>query len=191
MNRKELLRAILEKTRVPYSEEILKEETLKDAHIFCKINDIPGGKTGLLLERYVKEKNNYKTNKKELAIGDFELPNGVNVEFKSSTGIGGNCVFNYVQIRMNHECDYMLTAYHLHQANIDEEGELYTFYLPKEAMKTLVLEHGQYAHGSKNKNGLITEADLSNENNIKEYAIRPKYGSTLWQKMLRFKIETI
>jgi hypothetical protein len=41
------------------------------------------------------------------------------------------------------------------------------------------------------KLGAITEEDLNNPMNTKEYSIRPKYGDKCWKELLNFRIHEI
>jgi hypothetical protein len=131
------------------------------------------------------EKNNAS-----LCLGDLQH-NQVNFELKISTGGKENNKFNYVQLRMNHDCVYILTAYYLCEDNIDNEGELFIFKLNKDNIKKLILLYGGYAHGTVQKLGKITEIELSNIANDKEYAIRPKYGDKCWNELLSFRVDNI
>ena len=58
-------------------------------------------------------------------------------------------------------------------------------------MKHIILNHGGYAHGTIQKLGKITETDLEDPENDKEYAIRPKYGDACWEELLPFQIQSI
>ena len=115
--------------------------------------------------------------------------NEINYEIKVSNGGKEHNKFNYVQIRMNHECEYILTAYYINNDNIEIEGELFIFKLTKINIKKLILKYGGYAHGTKQKLGEITEEDLENPLNDKEYTIRPKYGDKCWKELLQFRVD--
>ena len=104
-----------------------------------------------------------------------------------SNGGKENNKFNYVQIRLNHDCDYLLTAYHINEENINDYGELYIFKIKKQDLKNIIAKHGHYAHGTIKKLGEIKFDDL-NENNDKEYALRPKFGDECWKSLLNFRI---
>jgi hypothetical protein len=100
--------------------------------------------------------------------------------------------FNYVQIRLNHDIDdYLLTAYYLDKTNINNDGELFIFYINKKVMIDLILKHGHYAHGTIKKNGNIIYENLINVNNTSKYALRPQYNDDCWKKLLEYKILTI
>jgi len=131
------------------------------------------------------EKNNAS-----LCLGDLHH-NQINFELKISNGGKENNRFNYVQLRMNHDCVYIFTAYYLCEDNIDNEGELFIFKLNKDDIKKLILSYGGYAHGTVQKLGKITEIELSNSSNDKEYAIRPKYGDKCWNELLFFRVDEI
>ena len=184
-----ILRTLLEKSNVDHKQEILKETSLKHAHIYCKINRLSGQVTGGLIEYYIKTKYNMTKNKESDCIGDLQH-NNINYEIKVSNGGKYHRLFNYVQIRFNHQCDYLLTAYYLSNENVEEHGELYIFKIPKNDMKYLILKHGQYAHGTIRKFGRITPHQLNDiNNNTKEYAIRPKYNDKCWNTLLEFRID--
>jgi len=153
-----ILKNILNKSKINHKKEIINCETIKDSHIYCKINNIAGNITGTLIEHYIKQKHN-----------------GTNIEIKVSNGGQTHNKFNYVQIRLNHNCDYLLTAYYLDVSNIESCGELFIFVLTKNDIKELVLKYGSYAHGTVKNLGKITNEDLD-INNSKEYAFRPKYN---------------
>ena len=179
---------ILENSNINHNTEIIKESTLKDAHIYCKINQFSGQVSGALIENYIKVKYNMTKNKASSCIGDLNK-NNVNLEIKVSNGGKHHNKFNYVQIRMNHSCDYMLTAYYLHTKNVDRLGELFVFRLNKNNIKNLIFKYGSYAHGTIKKLGIITKEDLNNIENSKEYALRPTYGDPCWRELLQFRID--
>ena len=130
-------------------------------------------------------------NKSSLCIGDLQH-NQTNLEIKISMGGKDYNKFNYVQLRMNHNCEYLLTAYYLSDDNVDTTGgELFIFKLNKTDMKKMILNYGGYAHGTIQKLGPITEADLNDTTNDKEYAIRPKYGDKCWGDLLQLRIDEI
>lgn len=183
---KSSLENILKKSKINHKEQILKQKDLKYAHIYCKINNLSGQTTGPLIEYYIQHKFDMKKNNASDCIGDLSSDK-TNYEIKVSNGGKENDKFNYVQIRFNHKCDYLLTAYYISEQNIDNCGELYIFKIPKENLKTIVEKHGHYAHGTIQKLGNITLNDL-NQNNNKEYALRPKYNDEYWKLLLQFKI---
>jgi hypothetical protein len=182
------LRYVLGLSKCNHKIEIMKQPTIKDAHVYCKINQLSGQVSGPLIENYIKDKYEMTKNKASLCIGDLQR-NQTNYEIKVSSGGKDNNKFNYVQLRINHCCEYILTAYYLDEKNADELGELFIFKLNKKDMKPLIFKHGGYAHGTVQKLGPITEADLENESNDKEYAIRPKYGDGCWCDLLQFRID--
>ena len=184
------LKCILEKSKIKNKTEILKEINLKNAHIYCKINNLSGQESGPLIEHYIKIKYKMTKNNASNCIGDLKY-NEKNVEIKASNGGKENNKFNYVQIRMNHNCDYILTAYYLDESNLDMLGELFIFYLNKDQIKDIILKHGSYAHGTINKLGLIKKEDLDNTENNNEYSIRPKYNDKCWNDLLKFRINEI
>ena len=173
-----------------HTEIIINLPTLKDAHIYCKYNNLSGQFTGPILEKYIKLKYKMTKNNTSSCIGDLQF-NEINVEIKASNGGKENNKFNFVQIRMNHNCEYILTAYYLDYTNLDNLGELYIFRLKKENIKPLIVKYGGYAHGTIGELGEITIEDLNDTNNPKEYALRTKYGDKCWIELLPFRIEEI
>jgi hypothetical protein len=129
-------------------------------------------------------------NNSSLCIGDLQH-NQINIEIKISNGGKENDKFNYVQLRMNHSCEYILTAYYINENNIESHGELFIFKLTKIEMKKLILIYGGYAHGTIKNLGIITEEQLNDPMNNKEYAIHLKYDSECWRELLQFRINEI
>ena len=168
----------------------MKETDIKRAHIYCKINQLSGQVSGPLIEHYIKNKYGMEKNNASLCKGDLQH-NQINFEVKISNGGKENNKFNYVQLRMNHDCVYIFTAYYISVDNVENEGELFIFKLNKKELKDLIYKHGGYAHGTVQKLGKITEDDLDNQENDKEYAIRPKYGDKCWAELLNFRVQDI
>jgi len=181
------LEKILQLSKRDHINEILNQPDLKHAHIYCKINQLSGQISGPLIESFIQKKYNMTKNNSSDCIGDL-CHNGENLEIKVSTGGKDHNKFNYVQLRMNHICDYLLTAYYISEKNIETNGELFIFKLNKENMKQMILLYGNYAHGTIQKLGAITDKGLLSD---KEYAIRPKFGDKCWNELLRFRIEDI
>ena len=181
------LRDILYSANCNHKIAIMKETTLKDAHIYCKINQLSGQLSGTLIEQYFINKYNMSKNEASLCIGDAHYKR-TNVEIKISCGGFRHNQFNYVQLRVNHNCDYILTAYYISYDNIDYNGELFIFKISKPNIKKIIYKYGSYAHGTKNILGNITNADLNNTKNTKEYAIRPKSGDECWCKLLKYRV---
>jgi hypothetical protein len=185
------LKNILHLSKCNHKKEIIKQSSnIKDAHIYCKVNQLSGQISGPLIEYYIKNTYNMSKNNSSLCIGDLKYKNK-NIEIKISTGGKENNKFNYVQLRINHNCDYILTAYYLSEKNIKNNGELFIFRLNKNNMKNIILKFGNYAHGTIQKLGIINKKDLNDHNNDKEYAIRPKYGDKCWNELLKYKIDNI
>jgi hypothetical protein len=184
------LKHILDSSKLNHKAEILSQESLKDAHIYCKINNLTGQESGPLLENYIKNKYNMEKNEPSSCTGDLNC-NQQNIEIKISNGGKDNKKFNYVQLRMNHKCDYIFTAYYLDYINLNQTGELFIFRLNKEEIKKLIIKYGSYAHGTIKKLGKISKNDLDKHNNDKEYALRPKYGDKCWNDLLRFRIDDV
>ncbi len=173
-----------------HTENIMNLSTLKDAHIYCKFNNMSGQFTGPVLEKYIEKKYNMTKNNASFCNGDLKC-NELNVEIKVSNGGKENNKFNYVQLRMNHDCEYILTAYYIDYTNLENLGELFIFKLNKQNIKQLIEKYGGYAHGTIGELGEITMDDLNDKGNQKEYALRPKYGDKCWNEMLQFRVDEI
>lgn len=181
------LKEYLALSKLNHSQNIMKEETLKNAHVYCLINNLSAQHYGPLLEKYIRTNFNYSKNKAEECTGDCSK-NGKNSEVKVSLGGATHDKFNFVQIRPSHDCDsYILSAYHLCIENVEKEGDLYIFKVPKEDMKKIIVSHGGYAHGTVKEHGKITTESI-NEKGNKEYAIRPTVNDKCWKDLLAFRI---
>ena len=182
------LKKLLHKPKNHY-EEILKLKTIKDAHIYCKINNLTGQQMGPLIEFYIKEKSCMEKNKAGDCIGDCKDRFQEDNEIKASGGGKNHNLYNYVQIRVNHKLhNYIFTAYYLTEDNYMNGGELFIFKIKKENLYSMLNEYGAYAHGCVSKLGKITLEDLKKDNNTKEYSLRPKYGSKLWKELIKYRV---
>ena len=85
------LKLILDSSKVNHKEEILKKETLKDAHIYCKINNLSGQEAGPLIETFIKEKFNMEKNDPSACIGDLKVFDS-NIEDRKSTRLNSSHV---------------------------------------------------------------------------------------------------
>ena len=148
---------------------------------------MPGNITGPLIENFIKNKYFLDKNLPSKCVGDLSK-NGIDYEIKFSGGGKQNNKFNFVQIRMNHMCEYIFICYHISETNIDNFGELYTFRITKCDMLHLLVEYGSYSHGTTIENGDITYETVTSRFNKKEYSLRPKYGDRLWNALLRFRV---
>jgi len=182
------LREHLTLSKVKHDDHIMKLMTLKDAHTYCVIHNISAQQYGPLLERFIRTKFNYIKNKAEDCTGDCSK-DGKNSEVKVSLGGATHVKFNFVQIRPSHDCDtYILTAYHLSTQNVDSDGELYIFKVPKEEIKKIVASYGGYAHGTIKEHGTITLDSLNDEKSMREYALRPSIHDACWKALLLFRV---
>jgi hypothetical protein len=180
----------LNNIKIDHLKEICNEINLKHACIYCKLNNLSGQVSGILIENYIKYKYNMVKISSSLCSGDL-LKNNIKIELKFSNGGIENYKFNYVQIRINHNYDFIiLIAYYLHNDNINNLGNLYIFKLNKINLKDIILKYGHYAHGTKKNLGEITKLSLE-ENNNNEYVIRPKYNDKCWNELLNFQIHDI
>jgi hypothetical protein len=178
----------ISKTTHEVSEQIMKLNTLKEANVYCVINSLSAQQYGPILEKYIRTKFNYIKNKAASCTGDCSK-DGKNSEVKVSLGGASHTKFNFVQIRPSHDCDiYILTAYNLSIENVETEGELYIFKVPKLDIKQIVANYGGYAHGTIKEHGKITINSLNDEKNINEYAIRPTINDECWKMLMLYRI---
>ena len=184
------LRSVLVLSKKDHLAEVLLLENLHEAHAYCKGNNLTGQIGGPLIEQYIKIKYNMTKNNAHDCTGDL-CYNGLNLEIKASFGGKNHKKFNFVQVRMNHICEYVLTAYYLCEENIDVNGELFVFRVTKEQMKELIVNFGGYAHGTVKKHGKITKESLEQLENDKEYALRPMYGDSCWKVLLGYRVDEI
>ena len=74
-----LVKVILDGTgemqSIEISDEILKEKTLKHAHIYCVINNINSQKYGCLIEKYIRIKHKFIKNNASNCNGDCSKDN--------------------------------------------------------------------------------------------------------------------
>lgn len=168
--------------------EIEKEPSLKMAHLYCIKNQISPQICGNLIEKFMISHYRIFRNNASSNIGDLCI-NKVNYELKTSFGGKTRNKFNYVQIRMNHSCSYILTAYYICELNIHSFGQLFIFRLSKRDMVNLISKYGSYAHGTKKSLGPITIESITDISNTKEYALRCTYGSNCWNDLLLFSID--
>ena len=183
------LREHLALSKVKHEDQVMKLDTLKEAHTYCVIHGVSAQQYGPLIERFIRTKFNYTKNRAEDCTGDCSK-DGKNSEVKVSLGGATHTKFNFVQIRPSHDCDtYILTAYHLSFENVESEGELYVFTVPKSEIKKLVVSYGGYAHGTVKEHGKMTMDSLNDEKNgIKEYALRPTINNDCWKALMAFRV---
>jgi len=182
------LREHLALSKVKHEDQVMKLATLKEAHTYCVIHGVSAQQYGPLLERFIRTKFNYIKNKAEDCTGDCSK-DGKNSEVKVSLGGATHTKFNFVQIRPSHDCEtYILTAYHLSPENVEAEGELYVFKVPKSDIKNIVMSYGGYAHGTIKEHGAITIDSLNDEKSIKEYALRPTINDDCWKALMVFRV---
>ena len=182
------LREHLTLSKVKCEDQVMKLSTLKEAHAYCVIRGVSAQQYGPLLEKFIRTKFNYIKNKAEDCNGDCSK-DGNNSEVKVSLGGATHTKFNFVQIRPSHDCEYyILTAYHLSHENVEEEGELYVFKVPKSDIKNIVVSYGGYAHGTIKEHGEITIDSFNDEKSIKEYALRPTINDDCWKALMVFRV---
>lgn len=167
---------------------IQSEPTLKLAHLYCVKNKLSGQQAGPLVENYIINHFNMRKNNSSLLTGDA-THREKNYEIKVSFGGKDRNKFNYVQLRMNHECSYLLTAYYLSDANVHSFGELFVFRVDKKSIMSIIDKFGSYAHGTVKRLGAINMETISAINNNREYALRVKYMSPCWKELVKFRID--
>lgn len=183
------LKEHLKISQINHEENIMNLSTLKEAHVYCVINNILPQKYGGLIEKFIRVKFNYIKINSKYCKGDCSK-DGKNYEIKVSLGGNSHDKFNYVQIRPFHDCEYYIfSAYHLSSENVELEGELYLFKVPKEEIKLILCSFGEYSHGTSKKHGIITSESLNHEKNNKEYSLRPKINGECWKALLPFRIK--
>ena len=191
MDRAERVKRLMEHltlSKVNYEEQVMKLATLKEAHTYCVIHGVSAQQYGPLLEKFIRTKFNYIKNKAEDCTGDCSK-DGKNSEVKVSLGGATHTKFNFVQIRPSHDCEtYILTAYNLSSENVESEGELYIFKVPKEEIKKIVVSFGRYAHGTIKEHGKITIETLNDKKSTKEYALRPTINDACWKALMLFRV---
>jgi len=191
MEKVERIKKLKEKLKVltiKHEERIMCLDTLKNAHIYCIISNIPSQQYGCLLENYICKKFNYTKNKASDSNGDLSK-DGFTLEIKVSFGGSKYKRYNFVQIRPSHKCDfYILTAYNVSIENAENEGELFIFKIPNHKMQSLLLKYGNYAHGSVKIHGTITNESLNDNDNKKEYALRCTINDKCWKSLIPFRI---
>lgn len=187
--RVQMLKEHLARSMINHENEIIKETTLKDAHIYCILNSVSAQQYGPLLEKYIRIKNNFSKNIASACNGDCSKDDK-NVEIKASIGGAKHNKFNWVQLRISHNIHYyILTAYNLTSNNVENQGELYVFSVPKCDMLNLISIYGGYAHGTIKEHGPITISNIQDENNKKEYALRPIIGDKCWIDIMKYRID--
>jgi hypothetical protein len=175
-------------SRMKHDTHIMKQRTLKDAHTYCVVHNVSSQQYGPILEKYIRTKFKYIKNKAKDCSGDCSK-NGRNSEVKVSIGGSTHTKFNFVQIRPSHDCEtYILTAYHLSQENVNREGRLYIFKVPKKQIKKMIVLYGGYAHGTIKEHGIITMESLNDDSIVKEYALRPIINDNCWKELMLFHI---
>ena len=175
-------------SKINHEDKIIECPSLKDTHIYCILQNISAQQFGPLIEKYIIHKFNYKKNSASDCIGDC-VKNSENMEIKASLGGAGHTKFNYVQIRPSQDVAlYLLTAYYLTGENVEKEGELYIFKVPKKDIKGIIVSFGGYAHGTVKEHGKITTESINDEKSVKEYAIRPSYNDACWNALLPFRV---
>ncbi len=183
-----ILKQRILRAKTDHKTAILKEDTLKDAHVYCAYNGLSSQRYGPLLEHYIIVKHGFKRNLPDNRKGDC-FKDDKNHEIKVSLGGESHNQFNFVQIRFAHDVDvYVFTALHVNADNVNRGGELYVFRLSKTDVARLVLEYGSYAHGTNNEHGMISAESLADSANVKEYALRVRYGTKRWNALMAFRI---
>lgn len=82
---KVLLKNVLISQKIQHKLEIMKEKTIKNAHIYCKIHSLSGQVAGPLIEHYIKNIYDMTKNNSSSCNGDVNH-NGINIKIKISNG---------------------------------------------------------------------------------------------------------
>lgn len=182
------LKEHLSLSKLSHETQILGSPTLKDAHVYCVLNGLSAQQYGPFLEKYIITKYNYRKNHASECIGDCSKGDET-LEVKASLGGAFHMKFNFVQLRVSQNvAAYLFTAYHLSAENVEREGDLYIFKIPKSEMKGLIAAHGGYAHGTIKEHGKITLESLEDVTNKKEYALRPTIKDACWNALQVYRI---
>lgn len=105
---------------------------------------------------------------KSNAHGDAKTADGKYIEIKISLG-SKNGNINIVQIRPDHTIDsYLIIVYDEHTGVM---GTVRYVLIPSANLYNLIPLYGSYAHGTTDKHGAITNANIKGRN--LEYALRP------------------
>ncbi len=162
--------------KVQLKYNIINETNSRNAFIVAKTQLSPQ-QYGCALESHLKNKFGW-SDQADNKSGDATTPKGSKIEIKVSVedAKGG---FNYVQIRPNHSVDYYVLANYSILTD-----EVIFLRCPKEEFISIVVKHGQLAHGTK-------DADFD----YKEFAYRPKMhgkegskGRQLWDAIATWKV---
>lgn len=180
------LKDILLTTPDTHSVHIARSRTLKQACVYCVLHNVSPQQYGPLLEKYIINEYGYTKSDSKDGSGDCtDSKEGRNIEIKVSMGGSKRTKFNYVQLRPAHSCEmYILVAYYLCIDNVENEGDLYIFSVPKDSIETLICKYGSYAHGTVKSNGPITRESLACTK--LEYALRPSFGDACWKELEQF-----
>jgi hypothetical protein len=184
------LKDILLTTPDTHSVHIAGSRTLKQACVYCVLHNVSPQQYGPLLEKYIINEHGYTKSDSKDGSGDCtDSKEGRNIEIKVSMGGSKRTKFNYVQLRPAHSCEmYILVAYYLCIDNVENEGDLYIFSVPKDSIETLICKYGSYAHGTVKSNGPITRESLACTK--LEYALRPSFGDSCWKELEQFATTT-
>jgi hypothetical protein len=173
---------------VDHRAAALAQPSLKYAHAYCKTNSVSSQSFGPTIETYIIREREWMRQPPRLRAGDAVDAAGLTYEIKASLGGAAHGAFNYVQIRPAHDIDvYLLTAFHLTEANACDGGELYVFRVAAPTMYELVARFGKYAHGTRAAHGDITAATVAAAGNDKEYALRPRFGDACWAALKPYR----
>ncbi len=181
------LKHLLNSQHIFHKTEIMKQPSLKNAHIYCKINNLSGQLSGIYLENYIQHHYNMLKIKNKLS-GDLSY-DGKNYEIKISNGGHTNKIFSYNQLRPYHNCDYILTAYHIDSDNLHRLGDLYIFNLNKINMLDFICTYGKYSQGNSKMFGKITKKSVSTS--LLNYNLKLSYNDNSWKDLLTYRVKDI
>ena len=183
MNYDTLRTMFIEKaTNFDAKQEIAKAKTFRDAAIIAK-SELSPQAAATPLEEWQKARLRMTPALNETS-GDGVYQDST-VELKQSLGGKTGSAFNFVQIRPDHAIDaYIFTTYDIFN------DDTTWFNIPADDMNELLVESGNYAHGTIKALGPIT-ADTLKARNC-EYALRPSSQGKgqqrdLWNRMLEWQ----
>ncbi|EPP7233564.1 hypothetical protein ACTOJ1_000469 [Shigella flexneri] len=161
---------------VKSKKKALYEQKFGPQFIFY-MNTLPSQKFGTLIEKKVGEFFKWKQNKSSLGRGDFNIPDGHDVEFKTSLISDKSQKLNLVQIRLWEKTDFLCVAFRM----IGKKVHLFPFYLTHEQMEKEVGLLGTAAHGGKK----IANSNLNTESSIRIKITKNDDTFVRWFNMYR------
>ena len=167
-------------------KEISLRRNLLEQVILTKHYRLSSQSWSPMFERELKKRLNIGPKIDEIS-GDGQYNDSKEtVEIKVSLGCEKHCL-NFVQIRPHHNCDkYLLMGYNIYEGDL---GRVYIFEIPHEKIVDMILNYGDYAHGTIKKQGEITLENM--QKNMYEYSLRVNLlndkGKKIWNELLNYE----